>query len=332
MPRRAVRAQWTGDDDERQTPQGARQACRRCPVSARSAGRSAGPSGGEEFDLFYARTGRKSEHPLVIIPGGPGAASVALYRGLAAPRGRRWPRRHHGRTPRRGYVAARRRRCRSAAGGADHRRGRRRHRRGARRRPRGVRRWSTARRTAPIWPPGSACAIPAACTRWSWIRRCSPPTTSMRCARPPGGCCGTATTPTPPSWRPRCAAWSRTTCSPPLTAQLAAGMYGFAGPDVLRRQLDLLLTGHDWLWGALGLGTRLLLRAQDALSPRTRPGRPDRLPRAQLRRRARRRAARPRGRLPRDRHRRRGFRGRAVRSRRGHAQLRVAHRGDLRRP
>jgi pimeloyl-ACP methyl ester carboxylesterase len=45
----------------------------------------------------------------------------------------------------------------------------------------------------------------------------------------------------------------------PATAQLAAGMYGFAGPDVLRRQLDLLLTGHDWVWGAVGLGTRLLL-------------------------------------------------------------------------
>ncbi len=27
---------------------------------------------------------------------------------------------------------------------------------------------------------------------------------------------------------------------------------------MLRRQLDLLLTGHDWLWGAVGLGTRLL--------------------------------------------------------------------------
>jgi proline iminopeptidase len=36
----------------------------------------------QEFDLFYVRTGRKSAHPLVIIPGGPGAASVALYRGL----------------------------------------------------------------------------------------------------------------------------------------------------------------------------------------------------------------------------------------------------------
>ncbi|WP_101952702.1 alpha/beta fold hydrolase [Mycobacterium sp. 3519A] len=38
--------------------------------------------GGEHFDLFYVRTGRKSAHPLVVIPGGPGAASIALYRGF----------------------------------------------------------------------------------------------------------------------------------------------------------------------------------------------------------------------------------------------------------
>ncbi len=38
--------------------------------------------GSAEFDLYYVRTGRKSAHPLVIVPGGPGAASVALYRGL----------------------------------------------------------------------------------------------------------------------------------------------------------------------------------------------------------------------------------------------------------
>jgi proline iminopeptidase len=37
---------------------------------------------GDEFDLYYVRTGRKSAHPLVVIPGGPGAASVALYRGF----------------------------------------------------------------------------------------------------------------------------------------------------------------------------------------------------------------------------------------------------------
>jgi proline iminopeptidase len=43
---------------------------------------SAAPGGSEEFDLFYVRTGRKSAHPLLVIPGGPGAASVQLYRGL----------------------------------------------------------------------------------------------------------------------------------------------------------------------------------------------------------------------------------------------------------
>ena len=26
---------------------------------------------GGEFDLYYVRTGRKSRHPLVMIPGGP---------------------------------------------------------------------------------------------------------------------------------------------------------------------------------------------------------------------------------------------------------------------
>ncbi len=40
------------------------------------------PTGTDHFDLYYVRTGRKTRHPLVIIPGGPGAASVALYRGL----------------------------------------------------------------------------------------------------------------------------------------------------------------------------------------------------------------------------------------------------------
>jgi proline iminopeptidase len=40
------------------------------------------PGDAEQFDLFYVPTGRKSAHPLVIIPGGPGTASLALYRGL----------------------------------------------------------------------------------------------------------------------------------------------------------------------------------------------------------------------------------------------------------
>jgi pimeloyl-ACP methyl ester carboxylesterase len=40
------------------------------------------PGSDGAFDLYYVRSGRKSAHPLVLIPGGPGAASVALYRGL----------------------------------------------------------------------------------------------------------------------------------------------------------------------------------------------------------------------------------------------------------
>jgi pimeloyl-ACP methyl ester carboxylesterase len=40
------------------------------------------PGSAEEFDLFYVRTGRKAKHPVVILPGGPGVASIALYRGL----------------------------------------------------------------------------------------------------------------------------------------------------------------------------------------------------------------------------------------------------------
>src|SRR5690349_14196256 len=42
----------------------------------------AAPDGDQQFDVFYVRTGRKSAHPLVFIPGGPGCASIALYRGL----------------------------------------------------------------------------------------------------------------------------------------------------------------------------------------------------------------------------------------------------------
>jgi len=40
------------------------------------------PGSDAEFDLYYVRAGRKSSHPLVIIPGGPGVASVHQYKGL----------------------------------------------------------------------------------------------------------------------------------------------------------------------------------------------------------------------------------------------------------
>lgn len=44
--------------------------------------RPVSPGSDEEFDLFYVRTGHKSAHPLVIIPGGPGVASLRLYHGF----------------------------------------------------------------------------------------------------------------------------------------------------------------------------------------------------------------------------------------------------------
>lgn len=37
---------------------------------------------GDDFDLYYVRTGPESRHPLVIIPGGPGMASIGHYQGL----------------------------------------------------------------------------------------------------------------------------------------------------------------------------------------------------------------------------------------------------------
>ncbi|MBU3749061.1 MAG: alpha/beta hydrolase [Mycobacterium sp.] len=40
-----------------------------------------GPAGGQ-FDLYYVRTGPRTGLPLVIVPGGPGMASVGHYRGL----------------------------------------------------------------------------------------------------------------------------------------------------------------------------------------------------------------------------------------------------------
>jgi proline iminopeptidase len=44
--------------------------------------RPVSPDSAEEFDLYYVRTGHKSAYPLVIIPGGPGVASVQQYKGL----------------------------------------------------------------------------------------------------------------------------------------------------------------------------------------------------------------------------------------------------------
>jgi proline iminopeptidase len=48
----------------------------------RSVRRPVAPDSPEQFDLFYVRTGPESDHPLVVIPGGPGIASVQLYKGF----------------------------------------------------------------------------------------------------------------------------------------------------------------------------------------------------------------------------------------------------------
>lgn len=48
----------------------------------RAVRRPVSPGSTERFDLFYVRTGRKSAHPVVIIPGGPGVAAVQPYRAL----------------------------------------------------------------------------------------------------------------------------------------------------------------------------------------------------------------------------------------------------------
>jgi hypothetical protein len=44
--------------------------------------RPVSPSAREEFDLYYVRTGPPSDRPLVIIPGGPGMASIGHYQGM----------------------------------------------------------------------------------------------------------------------------------------------------------------------------------------------------------------------------------------------------------
>ncbi|WP_029116023.1 alpha/beta fold hydrolase [Mycobacterium sp. URHB0044] len=212
----------------------------------------------QEFDLYYARTGRKSDHPLVVIPGGPGAASVALYRGL---------------------------RRRAAADGLDvimieHRGvGMSRHDdAGADLPPEaltvdaavddiaavlddahvesavvygtsygtylaaglGVRhpgRVHAMILDSPLLSADDVDAVRTATRRVLWDG--ADPDTAELAAK--------------------VRALVEDGVLTPVAAQLVAGMYGFVGPKVLRRQLDLLLQGRGWLWGAVGLGTRLLL-------------------------------------------------------------------------
>ena len=215
------------------------------------------PDGTEDFDLFYVRTGRKSMNPLVVIPGGPGAASIALYRGF---------------------------RRRAAAEGLDvimieHRGvGMSRHDDGGTDLPPealtidqvvddvaavlddahvakatiygtsygtyiaagvGVRHPDRVHGMildSPVLSADDIDAVREATRRLLWDGE-SPDTADL-------------------------AAKVRQLVDQqkfsPQAAQLAAAVYGFAGPAVLRRQLDLLLAGRLALWSALDRGARFL--------------------------------------------------------------------------
>jgi pimeloyl-ACP methyl ester carboxylesterase len=211
----------------------------------------------EEFDLYYVRTGRKSAHPLVIIPGGPGAASIALYRGF---------------------------RRRAAAHGLDvimieHRGvGMSRHDDdGADLPPEaltieqvvddvaavlddaqvdkaviygtsygtyvaagvGVRhpdRVHAMVLDSPVLSARDIDAVREATRRLLWDGD-DPETAGLA-----------------PKVRQLVGADVLT----PPAAQLAAAVYGLAGPAVLRRQLDLLLAGRYWLWSGLGQGAKFM--------------------------------------------------------------------------
>ena len=212
--------------------------------------------GSDEFDLFYVRTGRKSNHPLVIVPGGPGAASIALYRGL----------RRHAASEGLDVIMVEHRgvgMSRHDDSGADLP-------------PEaltidnavddiaavlddaqvekaliygtsygtylaagvGVRhpgRVHAMILDSPLLSADDIDAVRVATRRALWDG--DEPETAELAGKVRRLVEDGVLTPT--------------------TTQLAAGLYGLAGPEVLRRQLDLLLTGHDWLWGAVGLGTKL---------------------------------------------------------------------------
>jgi pimeloyl-ACP methyl ester carboxylesterase len=215
------------------------------------------PGNDEEFDLFYVRTGRKSVHPLVFIPGGPGAASIALYRGF---------------------------RRRAAAAGLDvimveHRGvGMSRHDDSGTDLPPdaltidqvvddvaavlddahvdraviygtsygtyiaagvGVRHPNRVHAMildSPVLSAQDIDDVRDATRRLLWD----------------------GDTPETADLAPKVRKLVDQDVLSPEEAQLAAAVYGFAGPAVLRRQLDLLLAGRRGLWSALGLGARFL--------------------------------------------------------------------------
>jgi proline iminopeptidase len=211
-----------------------------------------------EFDLFYVRVGEKSDHPLVFIPGGPGAASIALYRGL---------------------------RKRAAADGLDvimveHR--------GV-----GMSRHDDEGADLPLeaLTIDAVVADIAAVLDDAEVDEAVVYGTSYGTylaaglgVRHPGRVHAmildspllSADDIDEVRDAVRRALWDGDDeeaaelavkvhqlvtdgVLTPAETQLAADMYGLGGPELLGRQLDLLLNDHDWVWGAVGLGTRLLV-------------------------------------------------------------------------
>ncbi|MDG4666288.1 alpha/beta fold hydrolase [Mycobacterium sp. 236(2023)] len=215
------------------------------------------PGGNERFDVFYVRTGRKSARPLVVIPGGPGAASIALYRAF---------------------------RRRAAVSGLDlimieHR---------------GVGLSRHDDRGADLPPEAltvdAAVDDVAAVLDDAQVDRAIVYGTSYGSylaagmgVRHPGRVHAmvldspllSADDIDDVRAETRRVLWEGAPGSADLASrvrklaadgvlsskdvQLIGDMYGAAGPEVLRRQLDLLLAGRDLLWAAVGLGTRKLL-------------------------------------------------------------------------
>lgn len=212
---------------------------------------------GREFDLYYVRSGPRSPHPLLVVPGGPGAASVALYRVL---------------------------RRRFAAAGVDvimveHRGvGLSRHDDdGADLPPAALTVEAAVDDLAAVLDDADVPAAVVYGTSYgSYLA------SGMGVRHPQRVHALVLDSPllsaddidlvreqtrrvlwdgVEPGTTQLAAKVRRLVADGVLTpahAQLAAGLYGYAGPDVLGRQFDLLLDGHDWLWGAVGHGTRLL--------------------------------------------------------------------------
>jgi proline iminopeptidase len=213
---------------------------------------------GTQFDLFYVRTGRKSGHPLLIIPGGPGAASIALYRAMR----RRFANagldvimvEHRG-------VGL----SRHDDTGAD---------------------LPSEALTIEAVVDDIAAVLDDAAVGSAVVYGTSYGTylaaglgvrhparvhamildspllsaddiNDVRVAT--RSVLWDGEEPETAELASRVRRLAEAGVLDPVAAQLAAGLYGYAGPAVLRRQLDLLLEGHGWLWGAVGLGTRLLL-------------------------------------------------------------------------